>query len=69
MALHLYNPADGTLQDIDEGRRAEYNLMLNILIELRVHTIYLQAIAVGTVDDQPEQLRIDVTNDPSSLHQ
>ena len=67
MGLRLYNPDDNTFIVLDEGRTAEYNLLLNILIEQRV-TNTLLAQYMGDGDDL-NTLRVDVVNDPSSLKQ
>ena len=67
MAIRLYNPDAGMFQVVDTGQLSQSNLLLNILIELRVHTMYLASQNINDVDDQPEQLRVDVTNDPSFM--
>jgi hypothetical protein len=65
--LKLLDPATGTFDDLDGGSQTTRILLLNILMELRVHTQYLQAMNIGIVNDDPAQMRIDTALDPSSL--
>jgi hypothetical protein len=62
MSFRLYNPDDNQFQVIDGGEQAQYNLLLNILIELRVQTLLMLSNGAITTDD-PAQLRLDVVND------
>lgn len=64
---HIYDHAQQKFLTLDEGASAQQTLLTEILIELRVHTQYLQAMNLTIVDETPEQLRIDQANDPSSL--
>lgn len=65
--LRLLDPATGKFMDVDYGNLSTGLMLLNILIELRVHTQYLQAMNMGIINDDPAQMRMDATNDPSSL--
>lgn len=67
MAIALYNPDSNGFQDVDQGRTSEYNLLLNILIELRVHSQFLAVQNQGLIGDSLEQMRVDAVSDPSSL--
>ena len=63
----LFDHVHGTWMDVDFGAQDIGSLLMNILIEMRVHTRYLQAMNPGIVSDEPETMRQDVMNDPSSL--
>ena len=40
------------------------NLLVNLFIEMRIQTYYLEAIARGfTLNDDPQTMRVDVTQD------
>jgi hypothetical protein len=62
MSVRLYNADDNQFQVVDGGEQAQYNLLLNILIELRVQTLLMLSNGAITTDD-PAQLRLDVVND------
>ena len=65
--LKILDPATGLFIDIDFGNVTQGQLLLNILLELRVLTMYMQAMNVGIVADDPMQLRLDAANDPPNL--
>ena len=66
--VKLFSPDAQAFCAVDGGASAISNILLNILMELRVHTQYLQAMNIGIVNDDPAQMRIDTFNDPSSLN-
>jgi hypothetical protein len=63
--LKLLDPSTGTFVQVDTGGISL--LLINILIELRVHTHYMKAMNLGLISDSAAQLRLDVCQDPSSL--
>ena len=65
--LKLLDPATGLFAPLDGGSNGDSLILQNILIELRVHTLYLQAMNPGLIAEDPAQLRIDVVNDPTSF--
>lgn len=62
----LKNQATGLFVQLDGGQESNFNLLFAILIELRVHSIYLQAQNPQIADDL-NTLRADQTDDPLSL--
>jgi hypothetical protein len=67
MGFSYYSPDTNTFTTgvmPDTGNPSQTNLLLlNILIELQVHTQYLAAMNPGIITDTPEELRLDaVTN-------
>lgn len=65
MPLKLYRPDLGRLVNQELGAVAPgldptSLLLLNILIELRVHTQYLAATCAGTVNEDPDAMRLDI---------
>jgi len=67
MSVLLYNPGTKQFAQSDPGRVSENVLLLNILIELRVHSVYLASMSSGIVIDDLSTLRVDQVNDPDSL--
>jgi len=65
--IKILDPGSGLFCPTDYGQMGDSVVLLNILIELRVHSIYLQAMNPGLVTEDLAQLRIDVANDPTSL--
>ena len=65
--IKILDPSTGFFAPIDGGSNGDSTVLLNILMELRVHTIYLQAMSQGIVNDEPSQLRLDVVSDPGSF--
>ena len=68
MALAMYNPSTRTWVNsnpIEGSSNAALQLLLvNIFIEMRIHTNYLEAIAKGLpMNDDAQNLRVDVTQD------
>lgn len=61
--ISIYDPDLRIFTSVDTGQQAQSTLMLNILIELRVHTMYLQTQSMGAINSDPEQLRMDVVGD------
>ena len=66
--IKLLDPAGNSFDVVDFGQNSVGLLLLNILMELRVHTQYLQTMNMGIVSDDPIQMRLDQVNDPSSLN-
>lgn len=68
--IKLYDPSsetNGTYYNVPTGSlAAESLILLNVLIELRVMTVYLAAMNPGIVADSIEQLRADVMAEGSS---
>jgi hypothetical protein len=67
MSIQLYDPNSNSYVQLDSGRVSQEMLLVNILIELQVHTMYLQQMHTGVVDDDPIQLRKDIVNNPSTI--
>lgn len=68
IAPTLLNPYFGQDVPMDGGSQSQIALLAGVLIELRVQTQYLQAIAAGVVmNDDPQQLRIDQYNDTTFI--
>jgi len=68
IAPTLVNPFFAQNVPIDGGNQSTIALLAGILIELRVQTQYLQAIASGVVaNDDPQQLRNDVYADTTFI--
>jgi len=67
MSISIFDPAVNTYVNVDGGQISQSALLLNILIELRVHTMYLQQMNMGVVEDSPHRLRIDEYNNPSNI--
>lgn len=67
MSIRIYDPAVNAYVQADTGQVSQSTLLLNILIELQVHTMYLQQMHLGVVEDNPIQLRNDVINNPSTI--
>ena len=63
--LKILDPSSGLYRQADNDGTSV--LLLNILIELRVMNVYLQAMNPGIVTEELAQLRIDACNDPTSL--
>jgi hypothetical protein len=66
MKYQLFNPSRGQFEFVDGGQLGVETLLLNILMELRVHSVYLQAQNPQVADDL-NNLRLDVVNDPLSF--
>ena len=67
MAIQLYDPNTKSYVQLDSGASSTEMLLVNILIELQVITMYLNQSAIGVVEDNPIQLRQDVVNNPSTI--
>lgn len=67
--LKLLDPATGMFDDVDYGNMSQGLILLNILIELRVQSAFLQAQNVGIVSDDLPQMRLDAASEPTSLTQ
>jgi hypothetical protein len=64
----LINPYFGQDVPIDGGNQSSIAVLAGILIELRVQTRYLQAIAMGlNIGDDPDQLRKDEYGDTTFI--
>ena len=66
MKLQLYDASRGQFVYVDAGKLGTEALLLNILIELRVHSLYLGAMNPQIRDDL-SALRADSVNDPPSF--
>ncbi len=58
--ISLYDPDSMQFASVDTGQQAQATLLLNILIELRVQNMYLQAQNLGVIGSDLDQLRMDV---------
>ena len=67
MALKLYSPDLNQFVDLDSGKVSEASLLLNILIELRIHSVFLQAMNPVLVSEDLNQLRADMVSEPQSI--
>jgi hypothetical protein len=67
MAIRIYDPAVNAYVQVDSGNVSQSALLLNILIELQVQTLYLQNQNIGIVNDDPVTLRNDIVNNPSGI--
>ena len=67
MSIRIYDPAVNAYVQADTGQVSQSTLLLNILIELQVHTMYLNQMSIGVVEDNPIQLRTDIINSPSNI--
>ena len=65
--LKMLDPSQGAWVDLDGGGTATFAVLFAILTELRVHTMYLQAMNPGILTDDVAQLRADVASDPASI--
>ena len=63
----LYDPAKGQWVQVDSGAVSQSILLLNILIELRLHTLFISLENRGRCKDEINDLREDIANDPQSL--
>lgn len=65
MPLKLYRPDLGRQVNQEVGAASPgldpaALLLLNILIELQVHTQYLAATCAGTVNEDPDAMRLNI---------
>ncbi len=67
--LKINDATQGAFVDLDNGNAATFAVLYAILVELRVHTIYLAAMNTGIINDDPSSLRNDVSSDPGSIQQ
>lgn len=67
MSIRIYDPAVSAYVQVDTGQISQSALLLNILVELQVHTMYLQQMTMGVVEDNPITLRNDIINNPSAI--
>jgi hypothetical protein len=67
MSIKIYDPAVNAYVQVDGGAVSQSALLLNILIELQVHTMYLQNMSIDLVNDDPAQLRLDAVNNTSNI--
>ena len=65
--LKVLDFGSGFFVQADQGQTSHTSLLAAILIELRVHTQYLQAMNLNIIQDDPAQMRLDAASDPSSL--
>ena len=66
MKLNTFDASRGQFVNVDAGQVGTEALLLNILIELRIHSLFLQAMNPQIKDDL-SALRADVVNDPPSF--
>lgn len=68
MKLQILDPSRGQFVYLDAGQIGSEALLLNILIELRIHSMILQAMNPGgIVTDDLTQLRVDAVTDPATF--
>ncbi len=66
--VQIWDPARSQWTNIDDGQLGAAALLLNILIELRINSLFEQANNTGVViTDTLEQLRADALNDPTTF--
>jgi hypothetical protein len=67
MSISLYDPARQQFISVDGGQIATGVLLLNILIELRVHSLFLKEQNHGRCHDELAEIRNNLADDPQSL--
>lgn len=69
MKLQIYDPSLNQFVRCDAGELGTEALLLNILVELRIHSMILQAMNPGgIVTDDLTQLRRDAVSDPATFN-
>lgn len=69
MAKAITDPLSGSKIPVDGGQNSTITILLQILVELRVHSQYLQALASGMpLTDPPNFLRADEIIDTSFIN-
>lgn len=67
MGINLYDPFTKVWENYDPGANGDPYIkekaLVNILIEMRVHTQYLAAMNQNIILDDPQSIRADVTMD------
>ena len=63
--LKLLDPSSNSWVQVDTG--GVELLLLNILLELRVHSAFMQVMNSELITDDLSQMRLDACSDPSSL--
>ena len=65
MALTIFDPrlkSYRTFTTPNDIQPLDFVVLLNVLIELQVHSVLLSAIANGTPADDPATIRTDITS-------
>jgi len=65
--LKLLDPSTGQFVELDGGANTTRLLLMSILIELRVITLYMAENSNGLIEDDPAFLRRDISSDPGSF--